>query len=269
MGWLAPRSVEEAIRLRAELPQATVVAGGTFLGILARQGLLHSDDWLSLQHVAELRSVSTFADLALGAMVTHRTVELDPAVARFWPGVRQVFSVVASPRVRTVATVGGVLADADYASDPPAMLVALGAWVEALSVRGVRRIPVQDLIVGHYETSLAADELIVRVVVPRGIGRVAYRKLRTRSLEDRPTVAVAAAVTEHGVRVVVGAVSGRPRQFPDLCAAWVPDEPESARTIAQGYAQRIDPIDDLRGSAGYRRRAIAAEVRRALEQVAL
>jgi carbon-monoxide dehydrogenase medium subunit len=265
---MAPHSVAEAVRLKAEWPDATLVAGGTFVGILTRQGLLATDDWISLQHVAELRELSTGSELALGAMVTHRRIELDPDVAAGWPGVRQVFAAVASPRVRNAATVGGVLGDADYASDPPAMLVALDAWVEALSVRGLRRIPVADLIVGHYQTSLSQDELITRVLVPRGRHHVTFRKLRTRSREDRPCVAVAACLHEGRVSVVVGAVAERPQVFPDLCAAWNPGDGASAGAIAAGYADRIDPIGDSRGSAAYRTRMIAVEVRRALETLA-
>ncbi|MFL5796235.1 MAG: FAD binding domain-containing protein [Actinomycetota bacterium] len=265
---MAPGTVAEAVRLRAEWPEATLVAGGTFVGILTRQGLLASQDWISLQNVAELRELSTGAELALGAMVTHRRVEQDPDVAAGWPGVRQVFAAVASPRVRNAATVGGMLGDADYASDPPAMLIALDAWVEVLSVRGLRRIPVAELIVGHYQTSLEEDELITRVLVPRGRHLVVYRKLRTRSREDRPCVAVAASLHQGRVSVVVGAVAERPQRFPDLCTAWDPGDSASAREIAAGYADRIDPIGDSRGSAVYRTRMIAVEVRRALDTLA-
>jgi aerobic carbon-monoxide dehydrogenase medium subunit len=266
--WMAPGTVAEAVRLKAEWPEATLVAGGTFVGILARQGLLAGEDWISLQNVAELRELSTGAELTLGAMVTHRRVEQDPDVAAGWPGVRQVFAAVASPRVRNAATVGGMLGDADYASDPPAMLIALDAWVEALSVRGLRRIPVAELIVGHYQTSLEEDELITRVLVPRGRHLVVYRKLRTRSREDRPCVAVAASLHQGRVSVVVGAVAERPQRFPDLCATWDPGDGASAREIAAGYADRIDPIGDSRGSAAYRTRMIAVEVRRALDALA-
>jgi carbon-monoxide dehydrogenase medium subunit len=265
---MAPRTVAEAVELKAEYPDATLVAGGTFVGILIRQGLLASEDWISLQNVRELRELSTSSDLALGAMVTHRRIELDPDIAAGWPGVQWVFAVVASPRVRNAATIGGVLGDADYAADPPAMLVALDAWVEALSVRGLRRIPVAELILGHYQTSLEDDELITRVLVPRGRHHVTYRKLRTRSREDRPSVAVAASFHDGRVSVVVGAVAERPQFFPDLCATWVPGDSASAREIAAGYADRIQPISDNRGSAAYRTRMIAVEVRRALDALA-
>ena len=109
-----------------------------------------------------------------------------------WPALAHAFSVVASPRVRNQATVGGVLADADYASDPPSMFVALGARAVARSVRGEREMPVEELITGFYETSLEPDELLVEVVVPGGEHRAAYRKFRSRSHEDRPAVGVAA-----------------------------------------------------------------------------
>jgi carbon-monoxide dehydrogenase medium subunit len=172
-----------------------------------------------------------------------------------------VFSVVASPRIRNQATVGGVLGDADYASDPPALLSALGARVVVQSVRGAREVPVEGFIVGHYETSLEDDELITDVVVPAGADRAVYRKFRSRSHEDRPCVGVAAAVTADGLRVVVGAVAGTPQHFPDLCTLVDPV------AIGHAYAEAIEPIDDVRGSADYRRRVIAVEVRRAVEEV--
>ena len=109
-------------------------------------------------------------------MVTHRRLELDPDVSGVWPGLRAAFRAVASPRVRNVATMGGVLADADYASDPPSMLVASNAVAEVASVRGTRRIPIEELIVGHYTTTLAggrADHPGRRARGPTGPRRTA------------------------------------------------------------------------------------------------
>ena len=264
MTWHMPKTVAEALRLRAENPEATVVAGGTFLGILIRQGLVESDDWISLQNVRELARLNTAGDLSVGSMVTHRRLELETDIRQTWPGVSAAFGAVASPRVRNAATMGGVLADADYASDPPSMLVASRAVAEVASVRGIRRIAIEDLIVGHYSTTLEEDELITRVVVPRTTGAATYRKLRTRSQEDRPSSSVAAVVHGDTVRVVVGAVSDRPHHYPDVCAEWQPGDLDSARAIGNEYADRIDYIDDNRGSAAYRRHVVGVEVRRAL-----
>ena len=261
--WLAPESLEEALAIKAERGDSvTVVAGGTFVGILVNQRLLAPDAFLSLRHVPGLDYVEANGELRVGALTTHRTVELSPLVREGWPSLAHAFSLVASPRVRNQATVGGVLADADYASDPPSMLVALGARIVARSVRGEREIPVHRLIVNYYETSLQPSELLVEVRVPGGEHRATYRKFRSRSHEDRPAVGVAACRRADELRVVVGAVAGRPQWFPELC-----DPDGDPAEIGRAYAQAIDPISDVSGSAEYRRRVIAVEVRRALEEL--
>src|SRR5439155_3015440 len=267
---------DEALALKAERrEEATVVAGGTFVGIMVNQRLLAPTAFLSLRDVPGLDYVrsaenSTLqqsvaksdeapdGELLLGAMTTHRTVERSPLVREGWPALAATFGLVASPRVRNQATVGGVLADADHASDPPSMLLALGARAVARSVRGEREIPIDELITGFYETSLEPDELIVEVRVPGGPHRAVYRKFRTRSHEDRPCVGVAACRRGEELRVVVAAVAGRPQWFPELC-----DSPD----VARAYADAIDPISDVSGSAEYRRRVIEVEIRRALEEL--
>jgi aerobic carbon-monoxide dehydrogenase medium subunit len=257
--FLAPRALDEALSIKAERGEdATVVAGGTFVAALLNQGLLNPRCFLSLGSVSGLETVEVAnGELRLGAMVRHRSVERSPDVATCWSALVQAFAEVASPRIRNQATVGGVLADADYASDPPAMLCALRARVVAASVRGEREIPVEELITGYYETSLQPDELIVEVRVPPA-ERAVYRKFRSRSHEDRPCVSVAAVRHGAELRVVVGAVASRLQLFPDLCAG-------SAFEIGSAYAHAIEPISDVRGSSSYRRRVIAVEVRRALE----
>jgi carbon-monoxide dehydrogenase medium subunit len=269
--WLAPTSLDEALALKGERGgAATVVAGGTFLGILLNQRLIEPSCLLSLHAVPGLDGIDADGQLSLGAMTRHRAVERSAAVGAGWPALAEAFSVVASPRVRNQATVGGVLADADYASDPPAMLCALGARaVVASASRGRREVPVDGLIAGYYETTLAADELIVSVVVPPCEGPAVYRKFRSRSHEDRPCVSVAAARTRTGVRVFVGAVAGRPQHLPDACALAAGGlDPDVAAEIGRRYADELEPISDVRGSSAYRRRVIAVEVRRALETLA-
>jgi len=262
--WLAPRSLEEALALKAERgEEATVVAGGTFVGILVNQRLLAPSAFLSLRGIPGLADVRVSDELRLGAMTTHRTVELSPAVRRGWPALAHTFGVVASPRIRNHATVGGVLADADHASDPPAMLVALGARAVVRSVRGEREVPVEEFIVGYYQTSLAPDELLVEVRVPGSPHRAAYRKFRSRSHEDRPCVGVAACRRGDDLRVVVGAVAERPQYFRELCVLG-----RDPVEIGRAYADAIDPLSDVSGSSEYRSRVIAVEVRRALEDLA-
>jgi carbon-monoxide dehydrogenase medium subunit len=270
--WHEPRSLDEVLSLRAEYgDEATIIAGGSFLGIIMNQRFFSPTMLVALRSVPDLHYIEADDSvLRLGAMTTHRAVERSEVVKDGWPTLAFNFSVVASPRVRNQATVGGVVADADYASDPPSMLAALGAQVVARSVRGKERvIPMEDFVLGHYETALEDDEIVTEVRVPRSDGRSVYRKFRSRSSEDRPCVSVAAARENGGLRVVVGAVAERPQYFPEACALAEGErlDGELVAEIGHRYAQEIEPIADSRGSARYRRRVIAVEVRRALENL--
>jgi len=276
--WLAPTSLEEALELRNNYgDEATVVAGGTFIGILMSQRIMIPGVLLVLRGVHEMAFIEADEDdskkgpLRIGATTTHRAVERSALVRQGWPILAYTFSLVASPRVRNQATVGGVLADADYASDPPAMFTALKATAVARSVDGEREIPVEELITGYYETSLHPNELLVEVRIPRNIDKPVYRKFRSRSSEDRPCVAVAAARVDGKLRVVVGAVAERPQYFPDICTLGDGEQlnRELATEIGRRYAENITPLSDSRGSAEYRKRVIAVEVRRALEEMML
>ena len=269
--WYEPRSLDEVLVLRAEHgEEATIVAGGSFLGIVMNQKLFTPTMLVALRSVPGLDYIEADRGiLRLGAMTTHRAVERSPVVGEGWPSLAFAFSVVASPRVRNQATVGGVVADADYASDPPSMLAALGARVVTRSARGEREIPMDEFILGHYETALEEDELVTELRIPRSEGRSVYRKFRSRSSEDRPCVSVAAAEGDNSLRVVVGAVADRPQYFPEICdlARGKRVDGELAAEIGRRYAERIEPISDSRGSVRYRRRVIAVEVRRALEDL--
>lgn len=276
--WLAPASLEEALELRNNYgDEATVVAGGTFIGILMSQRIMIPGVLLALRGVREMAFIEAEEDdskkvpLRIGATTTHRAVERSALVRQGWPILAYTFSLVASPRVRNQATVGGVLADADYASDPPAMFTALKATAVARSVDGEREIPVEELITGYYETSLRPNELLVEVRIPRNVEKPVYRKFRSRSSEDRPCVAIAAARVDGKLRVVVGAVAERPQYFPDICILGDEEQlnRELATEIGRRYAENITPLSDSRGSAEYRKRVIAVEVRRALEEMML
>jgi len=269
--WHEPRSLDEVLSLLGEHgEEATVVAGGSFLGIVMNQKLFSPTMLVALRNVPGLDYIEADDDsLRLGAMTTHRAVERSSVVKDGWPTLACNFSVVASPRVRNQATVGGVVADADYASDPPSMLAALGAQVVVRSVRGEREIPMEEFVLGYYETALEEDELVTEVCVPRTDGRSVYRKFRSRSSEDRPCVSVAAARENGGVRVVVGAVAERPQYFAEVCELARGESMDAglAAEIGRRYAEAIEPLSDSRGSARYRRRIIAVEVRRALEDL--
>src|SRR5437588_11908705 len=145
-----PRSLEEAIGvLSANGDEARLVAGGTALTIMLRQGLVRPQALVSLNGVPGLDRIErTNGELRLGALVTHRAVELSEVVRQALPVLADTVGKVANVRVRHAATVGGVLAEADYASDPPAVLLALDATVEVQGPSGRRDIPMRELVLG-------------------------------------------------------------------------------------------------------------------------
>jgi carbon-monoxide dehydrogenase medium subunit len=176
--------------------------------------------------------------------------------------------------VRNVATVGGNVCEADYASDPPGVLAALDARARVVGQGRSREVPISDLITDFYETSLAPDEIVsdVLVPIPPPGTRTVYLKYVTRSSEDRPCVGVTAVLrlAEDGriadLRIGVGAVAGRPVRLPEAEAPAIGESPsdELFAEIGQRYAQAVDPVSDVRGSAAYRKQMIAVFVRRAL-----
>jgi carbon-monoxide dehydrogenase medium subunit len=278
---IQPRSVPEAVELLARYgDEAKVVAGATALTIMLRQRLIAPRALVAIGGLPGLDSIERDdGSLRLGALATHRAVELSPLVRRELPVLASTFARVANVRVRNAATVGGVLAEADYASDPPAVFLALDAEVEAVGPNGARSVPASEFFLGFYETALAADELVtgVRVPIPAAGTRAVYEKFVTRSSEDRPCVGVIAAVrlaadgrTCEDLRVAVGAASETPHRYPaveGLARGQVLDE-DVALAVAERYAESIDPLSDLRGSAWYRREMVRVWVRRAILRAA-
>lgn len=276
-----PRSVAEATALLNQHgDDAKLLAGATALTIMLRQGLIRPAALVNIGHLADedLRTISCEdSALRIGALVTHRQVEQSEVVRQTIPVLADAFGKVANVRVRNVATVGGVLAESDYASDPPSVFVALGAEVEVAGPSGRRIVPAIEFFVGFFETTLAPDEMVtgVRVPIPAAGTAAVYEKFVTRSSEDRPCLGVAAAVrleadgaTCADLRVAVGAVAEVPQRFPDVEALTrgQPLTTNLAREVAEQYAARISPLDDMRGSAWYRTEMIKVWVRRAIER---
>jgi carbon-monoxide dehydrogenase medium subunit len=269
-------SLEQAVgELAGEEGDAMVVAGGTAVSIMLHHRLITPSALVSLTRVPGLREISLVGGvIRLGALVTHHEVARSEMVTRELPVLVRTFGVVANHRVRAAATVGGVLAEADYASDPPTTLAALDAAVVIVGPAGERRLPVAELTTGYYETSLGPGEIITGVEIPVPAPGTAgeYHKYRSTGSEDRPCVGVAAVVRLDGdgtcsdLRVCVGAASAIPLRLAEVeqgTRGQLVDAGLAGR-VGEAYAAAIRPISDVRGSAWYRREVIRALVSRAL-----
>ena len=274
-----PRSLEEATALLARHgDEAKIIAGGTALVIMLKNRLIAPGHLVSLGRVdglSYIREDDTMG-LRIGALTTIREVERSALVQKRCPTLAHTCARVANVRVRHAATVGGNLSEADYASDPPCVLVAAGARVRAVGPRGAREISLDGFFRGFYETALAPDEVLAELIVPPQPAsmRSTYMKFVTRSSEDRPCLGVAAFVDVdadgvcRGLRVAVGAVADTPQEVAaaESLALGERLSGELIREVAEGYAAAIDPLSDLRGSAWYRTQMIRVFVRDAIQE---
>jgi carbon-monoxide dehydrogenase medium subunit len=269
-----PRTVAEAVELLdAYDGAAKLVAGGTALTLMLQQRLVAPEALVSLRDVPGLGEIELDGTtVRLGALVTHAEAARHPLVQAHLPAAATAFSLVGNAQVRTAATVGGVLAEADYASDPPATLLALDAEVVAVRSGGERRLPIGELVLGFYQTTLESDEVVTRVDVPALPASTgsAYLKYTSRSAEDRPCVGVAAVVARdddgicRDLRVAVGAACPAPLRLRDIEAAAVGRRLDDGAVdaVAEAYAEQVDPVSDVRGSEWYRREMVRVWVRR-------
>jgi carbon-monoxide dehydrogenase medium subunit len=271
-----PETVPEVLQLLARHGEdAHLIAGATAFTLLWRQGLLRPGHVVGLRRIRSLGGIaSADGGLVIGAMVTHREIERSGAVAGYCAALTRTFASVATVRVRNQATLGGNLAHADPAQDPPPMLMALGAEVVAVSSAGERAIALDDLFVDVFTTSLRADEILTAVrLPPLAPGtRATYLKFLPRTADDYATVSVAAVLRlgDDGnvadIRVALGACGPTPVRARSVEAALAGSRPDTKR-IADAAAQvtaDIEPFDDVRGSAAYKRDMARVWTERAL-----
>ena len=275
--YLRPRTIEDACALLREHGEAAhVVAGGTAFVLMMQQRLIEPRVIISLQDVGA-HDKSPWSGITVDRRTTHiaagttlTDIAISPDVRRRHPALATAAGLVGNPRIRNVATIGGNLAEADYASDPPSALISLDAVCVIQGSDGVRELPVSQLLTGFYSTALQPDELITAVLVPRPQGdeRSLHTRFVSRSSEDRPCVVVSASGrlrngSIKNLRVVVGAAAPTPLEFPEiidtLVDCGIPDD-HTVESVAGSLADQIEPIEDQRGSAWYRRQMVRVHV---------
>src|SRR5262249_32132330 len=137
--------------------------------------------------------------LRIGAMATLASLERSAEVKKTAPLITSIMPALSNVRVRNVATVGGALAHGDPHMDLPPVLMALGAALTIAGPKGERKLPVEDLFSGYYETVLEKNELIAEVEVPaQGTKKAAYMKVTTGSADDWPALGIAAVIDGDG-----------------------------------------------------------------------
>lgn len=275
---MAPRRLVDASRAMLEYgDEALLMGGGTATVLMLKQGMVNVEHLVSLREVVdeEFRAIRVAEGyLHIGAGVPLSDVSTHEVIRRYAPALGAASAVVGNIRVRNMATLGGVIAESDYASDPPAVLVSLDAECVIHNSGETRVAKVEDVQTGFYETSLETGDVIASVRVPLGFSdhHQAYARLTSRTASDRPCTGVALRLAIDGGRVreaavVVGGVAPAPVRLPDVVqlngATLSLIEP---RMIAERLVRGLRPISDERASSDYRRHLTAVLIARLLTE---
>jgi CO/xanthine dehydrogenase FAD-binding subunit len=273
MEFLSPATWADALAAKAEHPAAVPIAGGTDVMVELNFDRRRPPALLDLTRIAELAEHGGDGDvIRVGAGVPYTRI-IDELGARL-PGLAQASRTVGSPQIRNRGTVGGNLGSASPAGDAHPPLLAAGAVVELASVRGTRRVPIDRFFTGPKRSVLADDELISAVLVPPAPGPQQFAKVGTRNAMVIAVCSVSVAL-DPAARTVgtgIGSAAPTPLRSPaaEELAADLPwetrgDLPEpTARRFGALVAEAASPIDDVRGTAAYRRHALSVLGRRTL-----
>jgi CO/xanthine dehydrogenase FAD-binding subunit len=275
MEFLRPTTWREALVARAEHPDAMPIAGGTDVMVELNFDKTRPAALLDLTAIDELMTWARDGErLRIGAAVPYTTIidELGDVL----PGLAIASRTVGSPQIRNRGTVGGNLGSASPAGDAhPPLLAALDASVEVESVRGVRQIAIADFFAGPKVSALEPDELIRAVWVPPAAGPEQFAKIGTRNAMVIAVCSFALALHPARRRVGTGIGSAGPTPLRATGAEeflagqldWEGRGPIDGRVIrrfGELVAAAANPIDDVRGTADYRRHALSVMARRTL-----
>jgi CO/xanthine dehydrogenase FAD-binding subunit len=274
MEMVQPTTWAEALAAKAAAPDLLPIAGGTDVMVEMNFDRRRPPGWLDLTRVTELAEWSV-ADgtVELGAGVSYAQIIAD--LADVLPGLAIASRTVGSPQIRNRGTVGGNLGSASPAGDAHPALLASRAVVEVASVRGSRRVPISDFFTGVKRSVLEADELIRTVHIPCAMGPQQFSKIGTRNAMVIAVASFGLALDVAGRRVGtgIGSAGPTPRRAPEAEEflagelAWDSREPVPegvVRRFGELVVAAASPIDDVRGTAAYRRHALAVMAGRTL-----
>jgi CO/xanthine dehydrogenase FAD-binding subunit len=258
---LTPRSLDEALELKAERPDAVPIQGGTDVMVELNFDRARPEAMLNLNEVAELRGWSREnGSVRLGGGLTYAEA-MEGELAELLPALAEASRTVGSPQIRNRGTIGGNLGTASPAGDALPPLLVEGAEVEVAKVGATRSVPLTDFLVGPKRNALAADELILAVRVTPSKSRQTFMKVGPRNAMVIAVCSLALAVDRE--REEIRAAYGSAGPVPALVTAPLADRAEFPERLADAAS----PIDDVRGTAAYRRHALKVLTGRALERV--
>jgi CO/xanthine dehydrogenase FAD-binding subunit len=257
---MTPRTLDEALALKAERPEAVPIEGGTDVMVELNFDRARPEALLNLNEVGELKGWSRENGVArLGASLTY-TEAMRPELAELLPALAEASRTVGSPQIRNRGTVGGNLGTASPAGDALPPLLVEAAEVELASVRGVRALSLQEFLVGPKRNALEPDELVTAVRLRASGARQTFMKVGPR---NAMVIAVCSlALVADRERGELRASFGSAGPVAGLVSAPIGE----ASSFPEEVVEAASPIDDVRGTAAYRLHSLRVLAERALER---
>lgn len=256
--------------------KAKIIAGGTDLMVAMNQREASPEVLIYIGESGLDYINAEGGNLVIGAATTFAEIGRSKLVREKAPLLAEVVSHIGSPAIRNVGTIGGNLASASPAADSATALLALGARLKLVSQDGEQVVDSKGFFTGPEQTILKIDELIQEVIIPaQGKGsKWAYRKVGKRKAQSLSVVSVAICCRHQDgkasdVRIALGAVAPTP-MLAVKAATEIEGKPVDTSLIervAKTAAEETSPIDDVRGSIWYRRRAVEAVTKQLLQQI--
>jgi CO/xanthine dehydrogenase FAD-binding subunit len=255
---LTPQTLEEALRLKSDHPDAWPIQGGTDVMVALNFDRGRPGALLNLNEVAELRGWSREnGTLRLGSGLTYAEIE-HGELKDVLPALAEASRTVGSPQIRNRGTIGGNLGTSSPAGDALPPLLVEDAEVECTSVRGVRRVRLGEFVTGVKRNALEPDELITAVWLSPSNAPQTFMKIGPRNAMVIAVVSLAVSAGDE-LRASFGSASPRP--------VLVTAPRDDAESFPERVAAAASPIDDVRGSERYRKHALQVLTARALKRV--
>jgi carbon-monoxide dehydrogenase medium subunit len=278
--YFAPASVDEALRLIGEHPEARFIAGGQSLMPMLKLRLLEPNCLIDLNRISGLSDIREMErSISVGAMVRHSEIASNGLVERILPLVHDAARVIGDPQIRNRGTIGGSLAHADPAADYPTAVLALGGQIIVARPDGGKRvIEARQFVTGPLSTALAPGELITEVVLPKPAPRSGGAYLKHALVSgDFAVISVAAQLTVDAsgrcssASVVIGGLPAGPAHAHGVSEILVGTtlDPATLGRAADRAEQGAEVGSDARASAAYRRNLIRNYVPVAIQRARL
>jgi len=273
--YLMPTTINDAISLHEKYGEgAKYIAGGTDVMVKIKEGKISPQCLISLRHLQDFdHIIYENGELRIGAMVTHRMLELSPIIRKEFPILTDAVENIGSVQIRNVATIGGNIVNAVPSADGAVPLITLGAEVRVIGPKGERIIGLEDFFIGPGQNSLKSGEILVEFRIPNLLSHTggAYWKHTRRAAMELPILGVAVLIsldddmkTCTEARIGLGVVAPTPMRAKNAEAILKGNkvDDEILKKAGEAAAQECKARDSIRGKAWYRRDMVELFVQR-------